>query len=90
MEKKVSGLQCDLYVPSLDLLVNVDGPTHHRNKSEVPMDSSIYSHRILSHHHKYYVNISSAVIFENNKEENFANLDPAKKIIIDALKPLGI
>ena len=90
MEKKLSGLQCDLYIPKLDLLINVDGPTHHKNRSNVPMDSSIYSHRILGHYHKNYINIRSAVIFKEIKNDNFDNLEPAKQIIREALKPHGI
>lgn len=44
MEKQIKNglLQCDLYVGDLDLIIDVHGPCHYKNESDIPIDSALY------------------------------------------------
>lgn len=57
IEKQVGPLKCDLYIKDLDMVIEIEGPTHFKNKSEERMDSGLYVHKIFKHYHKYLVRI---------------------------------
>ena len=57
MEKQVSSLGADLYIEDIDMLVCIDGPSHFKNNSLIPIDSTVYSDKIFKKYHKHLLRI---------------------------------
>lgn len=70
LEKPMIGglFNCDIYIPSLDMVIDVHGPVHYLNLNEKKykdvkaeelkmIDSALYVDRIYRRHHKHYMQI---------------------------------
>jgi len=59
MEFKVpDGLQTsDFYYESLDIVIDIHGPSHYTNLTMKIIDSTLYIDRIIKKYHKHYLAI---------------------------------
>lgn len=55
IEKTVGPLQADIYIPSLDFVIEINGPSHYKNLSSVEIAKSIYSRVIYQKYHKNFM-----------------------------------
>lgn len=50
-------LKADIYVADNDMVIEIHGPHHYKNGTDLLMDSSIYTDKIFKKYHKNYVSI---------------------------------
>ncbi|CDW87882.1 UNKNOWN [Stylonychia lemnae] len=55
VEQKVKCLTADVFIPSLDMIIEIHGPNHYKNGTSMPIGSATYVERIFRQYHKHFL-----------------------------------